>query len=93
MCEPSCPLNAYCAAPNDCSCYAGYTLVDRVCVPPCKDQCGADSSCIAPDQCHCNRGFLEQDGKCDDDIGDVDCEVASPSYSQPPAYNSLTRKC
>ncbi|CAD6993625.1 unnamed protein product [Ceratitis capitata] len=28
----------------------------------------------------------------DDDIGDADCEVASPSYSQPPAYNTLTRK-
>jgi len=65
VCETPCGPNAYCSAPNECTCSAGWTMVDTICEPVCQESCGTNAYCSAPDVCACDAGWTMVDTICE----------------------------
>ncbi|KAH8353777.1 hypothetical protein KR059_010801, partial [Drosophila kikkawai] len=55
VCSKDCPVNGFCAAPNQCQCNEGYAGAD--CHPLCPGGCGKNEVCDRPSQCICQKGY------------------------------------
>lgn len=64
ICDPECPINSTCEAPNRCSCDVGYRANDPLnvtkCLPICEQSCH-NGFCKAPNVCECNDGYKPHD--------------------------------
>lgn len=70
VCQPACPANAFCRAPNKCQCIRGYDPVKSAlnathhCVPRCASGCPYGGKCVAIDLCECAPGYRAHAGSC-----------------------------
>ncbi|XP_054744718.1 uncharacterized protein LOC129249108 [Anastrepha obliqua] len=70
VCEPGCPANAFCRAPQMCQCRRGYDAIKSAlngthyCEPRCASGCPNGGKCVAPELCECAAGYQAKAGSC-----------------------------